>query len=539
MKTRKEIITTGYNPNGKEQLVARNVHSYSTLKPHVDLLTVSDITTYTSPLWELKNLSSYCIYNDKTLANASLSPVFNQGGCGCCWAMASADLINIIFAVTLARINKTNNLNLVFPNTYVSPLNIMSCMLPTPGSPNGCDGGVSLSVLSYSSINYGKNNNFIPQTDGVQIYGISTFNSPQLYSNSYIGGALGSGCESYKNWCEMYNCLSTSNVTQPMICNNCTSTQLSKLTLSSYETLYPELSNITNSIVTQNQNIPSNIQNYYFNYRFFTKNLNAFSYPLFNYTIVEWRNLIINHILQYGAVIFNINAFIEMQTQYSSAEPVMFLKNGTFLGGHIIVCVGWDVLDYTDPVTKKETKQFCWICKNTWGNQWGIGSNFYNTNGGNGFFYLASDPTNLCGIEFGYFLGEFALNPGVSLSTLTTQADAQNYIKAHSNTANLFVQFIEPAQLYLSADFDPSGVAIPDSTNKIFINLFDTSNILMNKISSDYLREITALSRSSSVNSNTSNDKITLFGKEFTKTQFYIGIGIIALIFILIIIVMI
>lgn len=276
-----------------------------------------------------------------------------------------------------------------------------------------------------------------------------------------------------------------------------------------------------------------------------------------------------------GPVLFNIMAFEILQNypQGQSNDQFINIQQGTYIGGHAIICVGWKNVQYQDSNGNTKT-QFCWIIKNSWSSQWGVQYNgqmplmdsYGKLNGG--FALIASDINNLCGIEIGYAV-PYNVNQNVTIT------DAQSKINQNaSQYAQLCVVYLEPSELYLSADFDQNMNAIPDyvqsntnnytvNTNKLFIKLFDfddtnQTNSSQVKVTPEVYPDKLTKSVVPTTNTNqpnvykynnnnnedieiiqekvytTDNNSVMLFGTSISKTMLYIIISVIALLFIII-----
>ena len=424
------------------------------------------------PKLELSSISSicpfYCIYSDNRFFQQNslpLTPIGNQGQCGCCWAMSTSDSIALSFIV------RSTNLNKFLPkNIRPDAMSCINCLMKISVGNQGCNGGYVVYPLVSSSINYPLTKTYNPQMTSNNI-------NPAYYNfntQGYIGGIVSNQCNTFNQWCESNNCLASNILNTPQImnvpCKNCDNTTKNSLKLENYDIKY--------TILNPNNISTTNIDKYSYMYKFFTKDVSTLDYTTFvsnGGTIDTWRNIIMNFISQYGPIVFTVNVYSELEnyTPVDENDPtsVIFTTSGISSGGHAVTCVGWKIFKnytYTDPITMKQiTKdQFCWIIKNSWGDDWGIGKNF-TVNNSNGFYFLASDPLNLSGVEIG-------IVPPNNTTTNYTSQQVQNLINAGNlyNYPLVYLYFARPAQLYLSSEFDENNNIIPDN-KKIFLQISD------------------------------------------------------------------
>lgn len=428
------------------------------------------------PQLEITSISNvcpfYCIYSDTRFTQENslpLTPIGNQGQCGCCWAMSTSDAIALSFIV------RSTNLNKFLPkNIRPDAMSCINCLMKISVGNQGCNGGYAVYPLVSSSINYALNNNYNPQITSNSI-------NPAYYNfntQGYIGGIVSNQCNTFTEWCDSNNCLSSNVLNTPQImnvpCKNCDDNTKTKLKLKNYD-------NIKYNILNPNNVSTANITNYSYMYKFFTKDVSTIDYTTFisnGGTIDTWRNFVMNFISQYGPIVFTVNVYSELEN-YSPIDEndpasVVFTTSGISSGGHAVICVGWKIFKnypYVDPITNKTTTkdQFCWIIKNSWGSEWGVGENFTVTNT-NGFYFLASDPLNLSGVEIG-------IVPPNNTTTKYTSQQVQNLIQEGNlyNYPLVYLYFARPAQLYLSSEFDENNNAIPDN-KKIFLVVSDFSD---------------------------------------------------------------
>lgn len=456
---------------------------------------------------EPTTIKFYCIYSDAELYKnvQQLTPVFEQGVCGSCWSISSSDATSLSFMINSIRNNVFYPFN---SNIYVEPLAILTCLPQMNNYATGCNGGDPTYPLVLSSVNYLINGNYNPllttNTNEIPYY---SFDTNQI---AYIGGLLSNQCLSYKKWCNSVNCEQTNPQNINIKCDECNAN--STLQLKNINHKYTVVAN------------PANVDfsNYYFMYRFYTQDISSINYlqlslELENFSLNQWQNLIMNHILQVGPVIFSINVYNEMMNYYPVDEndpsAVIFVKSGIAIGGHSVICVGWKIIN----------GQFCWIIKNSWGNDWGIGQNF-TIEGINGFCFIASDPSNLNGVELGCALPN-------STTQNYTSAIAETYVNnALNNNLNgttlLGVYFAKPNKLYLSSEFDEKGNSISDS-NKVLLEVSDLSSYNPKILTTTEMKGIVQKSQSS---------LISIGGHKFTlSTTEKIMIGIAILLIVLII----
>lgn len=327
---------------------------------------------------------SYDPRKDVTVQNI-LTPILNQQSCGCCWAMSAADIITLIFRIRAVR------LGIKIPaGITADPLFLMSCVPALPGPTHNplcqCCGGNTISAFLYSCINplqgfpSGKG---APSVYGApsDVVGYLTLVIKPDANPHQAGGAMTSKCMDFDSWCPTRQSCGQSpgepgSSTDPHSCeciSNCISTSKE----------YP----VVGKSGQKERAVCGSGQPQWY-YRFFTQNPKMVQFSGGGYTLPQWRNLVCEQILQYGAVGISINCYQEFQdygNPYNPNSPPFTVGlNGQFIGGHAILACGWK--SYLGP---DNSVKFAWLVKNSWGDWWGD----------KGYVYIESSETNFGGIE--------------------------------------------------------------------------------------------------------------------------------------------
>lgn len=87
------------------------------------------------------------------------------------------------------------------------------------------------------------------------------------------------------------------------------------------------------------------------------------------------RQAIKDALTKYGALDFYI--FGEASDKYYNNKTYGLYYNGMVMGNHYVTLVGWDDNYSKDNFNTKPAGNGAWICKNSWGTNWGDGGYFY------------------------------------------------------------------------------------------------------------------------------------------------------------------
>lgn len=368
--------------------------------------------------------------NDHTVSGV-LTKTQNQGQCGSCWAQCVGDSTTLVARIRAVRVGKD------IPHiSDADPLALLSCMpLNCEGCEGNCEccGGYPILGIYYTSIDplggY-PNGRGIPPLSELSEQSANTVQ--RMYDKP--GGIFTSKCMSYEEWCSANNCLTQSATDTSKTPCDCNSSCVSS------SKAYPLVSDPskTGKAVCGGGN-----PNWY--YKYINQNGRLLQYTSGQYSLEQFRNIICDHILNFGCVIAAVNSSKNLQTygapegntfadgavgqwtNIKSMKPFSVTDQNTFSqtydGGHAMLIVGWKKFNNGD---------FAWLFKNSWGDSYGD----------NGYFYILSSEDNLCGIE---------------ANNLPSSANGQNTVTPQ-------IVMFQPSQIYLQTYDGSQALKVADFT---------------------------------------------------------------------------